>query len=110
MNAPGPGMGGGDAGWQLLSEKAGMIKIVGILMIVAGAIYCLGIIYAIIGIPMIIMGMSLTAASTALSNGRGLDPAANRVAGEKLGTFFQIAGVLAIIGIALMALAIVGLI
>lgn len=82
-------------------EAKGWMKLMGIMSIIAGALYCLTIIGAIIGWLPIWMGILLNQASDRL--GRG-DVTGYREAMEKMKTWFVISGVLTIIGIVIMAL------
>lgn len=100
----------GMGGLQPLVQRAGMIKIVGIGLIIFGVLQCLTIIGAIVGIPMILAGVKAQAAGKALENGRGADPHSNQVASENLASYFQITGILTIIGLIFVALYILALI
>ncbi len=83
-----------------LYERKGMISLIGVLLIIGGAIYCLTIIGAIIGIPFIIMGLSLRSAASNLTQGIEAQAAgAFEQASTDIAKFFFIAGILAIIGL-----------
>ena len=83
-----------------LYERKGMISLIGILCILGGALYCLTIIGAVIGVPVIIMGLALTTASKNLDAGvAGGNPTSLFEASSQLAKFFFIAGILAIIGL-----------
>ncbi|MEL6106825.1 MAG: DUF5362 family protein [Planctomycetota bacterium] len=83
-----------------LYERRLFMTLIGILAMIAGVLYCLTIIGAIVGIPFVIMGNSLRKASQSLEEGSSTgNPNAFMEANQSLGLFFLIAGIFAIIGI-----------
>lgn len=100
--------GGGLAGsvMQPLYEARTMMKIVGWMMFIGGILQCITIVYAIIGWLPIWMGWLLKGAAEAVETGiESGDKNQLRLASEKLGTYFKIMGVLAIIWLVFAALA-----
>ncbi len=90
---------------QPLYEARTMMKIWGWMAFVIGILYCLTIIGAIVGWLFIWMGWLVKGAGEAVTVGIETgDQAQLRLANERLGTFFKILGVLAIIWLAIMAL------
>lgn len=84
------------------------MKFVGIFYIIIGALYCLTIIGAIIGVPLIIMGVRLRESSEGFSMYASSDQENFlMIAYEKLSNFFKIMKILIIIGLVLMALYII---
>lgn len=80
------------------------MRIIGIVLIVLGALYCITIIGALVGIPFIFMGLYLHQAAGHFENGfRGYTDQLHEGA-DKLARSLQIAGVLTLIGIVLMVL------
>lgn len=96
---------GGSAGnltsiFMPLYERRIYMTLIGILAMIAGVLYCLSIIGAIVGIPFVIMGNSLRKASQSLEEGVSTgNPNAYMEANQSIGLFFLIAGIFAIIGI-----------
>jgi hypothetical protein len=91
-----------------VNKMTGDMKFVGIFYIVVGAIYCLTIVGAVIGIPFIICGLRLRESSDAYngyltSNDAGMLERAF----ERQGSFFFIQKVLLIIGLVLMVIYII---
>lgn len=88
------------AAFRPLYERKSMISLIGVLLIIGGALYCLTIIGAIIGIPFIIMGLALRSAATNLTQGAETqETGAFHQASTEIAKFFFIAGIIAIIGI-----------
>jgi len=93
------------------SQMIGDMKFVGVFTIVYGAITCLSIVGAIIGIPMIIMGMRLRESADFYSSYQAQkDENALGLAFEKQGSYFNIQKILIIIGLVLIGLYILGII
>lgn len=90
---------------QPLYEARTYIKITGWSLVVLGVLYCLMIIYAVIGWLPLWMGWQLKGAGQALTEGveTGND-AQVHLACQRLATYFKIMGVLTIIGLVFMAL------
>lgn len=88
-----------------LVNAKGWLKLMGIVQIIIGGMYCLTIIGAVIGWLPIWMGILLTKASAALENPN--NPDAVHEAMSKLGTLFTIAGVLTLIWLGMIVLYIV---
>ena len=91
-----------------VSDMSRYMRFIGILYIIGGAFYCLGIITAIIGVPVIIMGVRLREAADAFKNfaTSGAFPDIS-LAVEKQRAAFLIMFVFAIIGLVFMAIYIV---
>ena len=87
---------------SILDSLSGWMKFIGIYTIVVGAITCIGIITAAIGIPMIFSGIGLTNASKSLKEYREYN---NQFTLNDfftyLNKYFKIQGIFAIIGIVL---------
>lgn len=80
------------------------MRVVGVVVIVLGALYCLSIIGAIVGIPFIFMGVYQYQAAGHFENGfQGYTEQLHEGA-DKLARSLQIAGILAIIWIVIMSL------
>jgi len=91
-----------------VSKMSGDMRFVGIFYIIMGALNCLSIIGAIIGIPYIICGLRLRESADAYNSYLGSnDVNLLESAFEKQGSFFFIQKVLMIIGIVIAVLAII---
>jgi hypothetical protein len=92
----------------ILGKNAGWIKFQGILMMVLGILYCLTIIYAIIGWVPIWMGRLLMQASEAIKKAEetGQEPEF-ALSQEKLALYFKITGIMMLISLILGVLAVV---
>ena len=91
------------------SKMIGDMKFVGVFTIVYGAISCLSIVGAIIGIPMIIMGMRLRESADFYTSFQAQkDENALSLAFEKQGSYFNIQKILIIIGLVIIGLYIFG--
>lgn len=87
------------------------MRFVGIFTIIYGAIRCLGIITAIIGIPLIIAGLRLREAADEFDAfGTSGDQGLLEAAFDRQRSFFYIYKILIIVGLVFMALYIVGMI
>ena len=96
---------------QKTSQMIGDMKFVGVFTIVYGAITCLSIIGALIGIPMIIMGMRLRESADFYTSYQSQkDENALGLAFEKQGSYFNIQKILIIIGLVIFGLYIFGVI
>jgi Family of unknown function (DUF5362) len=94
-----------------VSKMSGDMRFVGIFYIITGALNCLSIVGAIIGIPYIICGLRLREAADAFNSYLGSnDMSLLERAFERQGSFFFIQKVLLIIGIIIAVLAIILLI
>ncbi len=94
---------------QKTSQMIGDMKFVGIFTIVYGAITCLSIVGAIIGIPMIIMGMRLRESAEFYTSYQvQKDDNTLHLAFEKQGSYFNIQKILIIIGMVIFGLYLVG--
>lgn len=90
--------------FEPLYRRRTWMRIVGIVLVVFGAIYCISIIGAIFGIPMIIMGLYLHQAAGHFESGfRGYAEQLHEGA-DKLARTIQIAGILTLVGVVLMVL------
>lgn len=90
---------------QPLYEARTMMKIWGWMNFIIGILYCLTIVGAIGGWLFIWMGWLIKGAGESVTIGMETgDPQHFRLANERIATFFKIMGVLAIIGLAIMAL------
>ncbi|RPI73670.1 MAG: hypothetical protein EHM47_05625 [Ignavibacteriales bacterium] len=88
-----------------INKMTGDMRFVGIFYIIIGALYCLTIIGAVIGIPFIICGLRLRESAEAYSGYVGSsDTNMLERAFERQGSFFFIQKVLMIIGLVLMVL------
>ncbi len=91
-----------------VSKMSGDMRFVGIFYIIMGALNCLSIVGAIIGIPYIICGLRLRESADAYSSYLASnDSNLLERAFERQGSFFFIQKVLLIIGIVIAALAII---
>jgi Family of unknown function (DUF5362) len=91
-----------------VSKMSGDMRFVGIFYIITGALNCLSIIGAIIGIPYIICGLRLRESADAYNSYLGSnDVNLLERAFERQGSFFFIQKVLLIIGIVIAVLAII---
>ncbi len=91
-----------------VSKMSGDMRFVGIFYIIMGALNCLSIVGAIIGIPYIICGLRLRESADAYSSYLASnDSNLLERAFERQGSFFFIQKVLLIIGIVISALAII---
>ncbi len=90
---------------SILDSLSGWMKFIGIYTIVVGALTCIGIITAAIGVPMIFSGIALTNASKTLRNYKEFN---NQFTLNDFFTFlnkyFKIQGIFVIIGIVLSVL------
>ena len=88
-----------------ISNMTRDMNFVGIITIIGGALSCLTIIGAIIGIPVIISGMRLREAATAFTSYQSSNDAGTLMNGfERQGRYFFIQKVLTIIGLVIAAL------
>jgi hypothetical protein len=89
----------------MLRSMSGDMKFVGIVTIIGGAISCLSIIGAVIGVPVIFGGIRLKdSAATFASYAGSADASHLRSALELQGRYFRIQKILMIVGIALAGL------
>lgn len=89
----------------VVTKLAGDMNFIGVLTIIGGAFYCLTIIGAIVGIPMIIAGVRLNESCKEFREYRNTKSAANLFrALEREGRFFFILKVLTIAYLCLMAI------
>ena len=92
-----------------VSKMAKDMKFVGLFSIIGGALYCLGIIYALVGVPMIICGLRLREAADNFDYyEKSKDITFLQRGFEKQGNSFFILKVLIIISLALTALMTLG--
>lgn len=88
-----------------LSDMSRYMRFIGIFYIIGGALYCLGIITAVIGVPIIIMGLRLKEAAESFGQFAHTKKFRDiSLAIEKQKTFFHIAFILLIIGLVLMGI------
>jgi hypothetical protein len=92
----------------ILAQNAGWMRMIGVLAIIVGGIYCLTIVGAVVGWVPIWMGRLLmrTARLSSEVEASGSTQAFNEAL-ESLGRFFKIWGILAMIGLILGALSVV---
>jgi hypothetical protein len=91
-----------------INKMTGDMRFVGVFYIIMGAIYCLSIIGAVIGIPFIICGLRLRESADAYNGYIGSnDLNMLERAFERQGSFFFIQKVLMIIGLVLLVLYII---
>jgi hypothetical protein len=94
-----------------IPKMAMYMKFIGILQIIGGALYCLTIIGALIGVPVIFMGMRLREAADGFKKYLASDSKQDLdVAIEKQKRSFYIQFVLSIIGLVIMGIYIIVLI
>lgn len=94
-----------------VTKMAGDMRFVGVFYIIMGALYCLSIIGAIIGIPFIICGLRIRESADAYTGYlSSSDTNMLERAFERQGSFFFIQKVLMIIGLVMIVLYIVFLI
>jgi hypothetical protein len=96
------------AAQMTVNKMTGDMRFVGVFYIIVGALYCLTIIGAVMGIPFIICGLRLRESADAY-NGYLSSSDSNMLerAFERQGSFFFIQKVLMIIGLVLMVLYII---
>jgi len=88
-----------------VSKMSGDMRFVGIFYIIMGALYCLSIIGALVGIPLIICGLRLREAADSFTSYLGSnDSGILERAFERQGSFFFIQKVLLIISLILIVL------
>lgn len=88
-----------------LYEARGMMQLWGWITLIIGILYCLTIVGAIVGWVFVWMGILVKGAAQHLTVGVPTNNEAQmRLASKKLGTFFKILGVMAIIGLVFMCL------
>ncbi len=93
---------------SIINSLSGWMKFLGIYTTVMGAISCIGIITAAIGIPLIFAGISLTKGSTAIKEYADFNsPHILYNVFNYLKKYFKIQGILAIVALALTVLYIV---
>lgn len=86
----------------LLNSLAGWMKFIGICTIISGAITCLGILTAIVGVPCIFQGLALTNASKNIKLYRDTNnPLTLNEFLTDINKYFKIQGIFLIIGLAL---------
>lgn len=91
-----------------VNKMTGDMRFVGIFYIIMGALYCLSIIGAVVGIPLIICGLRLRESADAYSSYLGSsDSNMLERAFERQGSFFFIQKVLMIIALILIVLYII---
>ena len=89
----------------VINKMTGDMKFVGIMYIIMGAFYCLSIIGAIFGVPLIICGVRLRESADAYLNFMtSEDQAALHYGFERQGRYFFIQKVLFIVGLVLFCL------
>src|SRR3970040_771786 len=96
------------AAQMTVNKMTGDMRFVGVFYIIVGALYCITIIGAVMGIPFIICGLRLRESADAY-NGYLSSSDSNMLerAFERQGSFFFIQKVLMIIGLVLMVLYII---
>ncbi|MDY6910833.1 MAG: DUF5362 family protein [Chloroflexota bacterium] len=93
----------------IVGKMANDMKFVGLFSIIGGALYCLGIIYALVGVPMIICGLRLReAADNFAYYEKSKDTTFLERGFEKQGICFFILKILIIISLVLFAIIILG--
>jgi hypothetical protein len=96
---------------SIVDSLSGWMKFFGILTIISGALTCIGIITAAMGIPVIFAGISLVKGSQSLKAFKQYNsPYLLNEIFTYLNKYFKIQGILAIIGIALLIIYIIVLI
>ena len=91
-----------------VDKMVGDMRFVGIATIVYGALTCLGVITAIVGVPLIIMGLRLREAAEEFERyARAGDEGALGTALEKQGSYFYIQKIFILISLAFMVLYVV---
>lgn len=94
--------------FSIIDSLSGWMKFMGIYSIIAGAISCLGIITAAIGIPMIFAGLGLNRASESLKQYKANNNQyiLNEVF-TNMNKYFKIQGILIIIGLVVSVISII---
>lgn len=86
----------------IIDSLSGWMKFIGICTIVSGALTCLGVITAAIGIPIIFSGIALTRASKSIKTYKQYNsPYMLNEIFTSMNKYFKIQGILSIIGIVL---------
>jgi Fe2+ transport system protein B len=87
---------------SMIDSLSGWMKFMGIYTIIAGAISCLGIITAAIGVPLIFAGIALNKSSDNIKNYKqSSNPHVLNEVFTSLNKYFKIQGILTIVGIVL---------
>ncbi|MHB8062960.1 MAG: DUF5362 domain-containing protein [Ruminiclostridium sp.] len=93
---------------SIIDSLSGWMKFVGIYTIVTGAITCIGVITAAIGIPLIFAGIALTKASSSIKTYKQhSSPYVLNEVFTSMNKYFKIQGIIAIVGIAILVIYIV---
>ncbi len=94
--------------FSIIDSLSGWMKFMGVYSIIAGAISCLGIITAAIGIPMIFAGLGLNRASESLKQYKANNNQyiLNEVF-TNMNKYFKIQGILIIIGLVVSVISII---
>jgi len=88
--------------YSIIDSLSGWMKFIGIYIIVTGAITCIGIITAAIGVPLIFAGIALTKGSKSIKSYKeSTNPYILNDLFISLNKYFKIQGILAIVGIVL---------
>jgi hypothetical protein len=83
----------------------GDMRFVGIFTVIYGAMICLGIITAVIGVPLLLAGLKLREAADQLERyASSRDPYALAAAFERQGSYFRTIKIIIIVGLVLTAL------
>jgi len=87
---------------SIIDSLSGWMKFIGIFTIVSGAIACIGIITAAIGVPLIFAGIALTKGSKSIKTYKQYNsPYVLNEVFTSMNKYFKIKGILVIIGIIL---------
>lgn len=90
---------------SIIDSLSGWMKFIGIYTIISGALTCLGIITAAIGVPLILAGIALTKGSKSIKNYKQYNsPYILNELFTSMNKYFKIQGILTIIGIVIMIL------
>jgi len=90
---------------SIIDSLSGWMKFLGIYTIVSGAISCLGIITAAIGIPLIFAGIALTKGAKSIKTYKQFNsPYVLSEVFTSMNKYFKIQGIIAIVGIVILAI------
>ena len=90
---------------SIIDSLSGWMKFIGIYTIISGALTCLGIITAAIGVPLILAGIALTKGSKSIKNYKQYNsPYILNEVFSSMNKYFKIQGILTIIGIVILVI------
>ncbi len=90
---------------SIIDSLSGWMKFIGIYTIISGALTCLGIITAAIGVPLILAGIALTKGSKSIKNYKQYNsPYILNEVFSSMNKYFKIQGILTIISIVILVI------